>query len=127
MRNRRPRLLAAAALALFAAACRTPGGSAGRGAFLAEGPASYYGKGLHGRPTASGETFDKGALTAAHPRLPFGTCVRVEAVQSGRTVEVRINDRGPFTGGRIIDLSEAAARVLGILEAGVARVRLYRC
>lgn len=127
MRNRRPQLFAAAALALFAASCRTTGGSAGRGAFLAEGPASYYGKGLHGRPTASGETFDKNALTAAHPRLPFGTCVRVQAVKSGRSVEVRVNDRGPYTGGRIIDVSEAAARVLGMLDAGVARVRLYRC
>lgn len=113
-------------LALFAlAACRTTGG--GRGGGLGEGPASYYGKGLHGRPTANGETFDKNALTAAHPSLPFGTCVRVEVVKTGKSVEVRVNDRGPYTGGRIIDVSEAAARALGILDAGVARVRLSRC
>jgi rare lipoprotein A len=123
--NRRQKGSLAVALALaLVASCRTTGG---RGAVLAEGPASYYGKGLDGRPTASGERFDKSALTAAHRSLPFGSCVRVEELKSGRSVEVRINDRGPFTGGRIIDLSEAAARVLGILEVGVARVRLYRC
>jgi rare lipoprotein A len=108
------------------AACRTTGG-VGRDEGLGEGPASYYGKGLHGRPTASGERFDKNALTAAHPSLPFGACVRVEVVKTGASVEVRINDRGPYTGGRIIDVSEAAARRLGMLEAGVARVRLTRC
>lgn len=121
------RLALALVLFLAGAACKTTGSSGARGSFLGEGPASYYGKGLHGRPTANGETFDKNALTAAHPTLSFGSCVRVEVPKTGRSVEVRINDRGPYTGGRVIDVSEAAARVLGILDAGVAKVRLYRC
>lgn len=93
-----------------------------------KGEASWYGPGLHGRPTASGERFDREAMTAAHPSLPFGTIVRVEHVDSGRSVDVRINDRGPFVKqrrSRIIDLSEAAARVLGLgRRAGVAPVRI---
>ena len=120
------RLPLALMLCLIAAGCRTTGGG-GRGSFLGDGPASFYGKGLDGRPTASGERFDKSALTAAHPSLPFGSCVRVEAVKTGRSVEVRVNDRGPYSGGRVIDVSEAAARALGIIELGVTRVRLYRC
>jgi rare lipoprotein A len=119
------RLALALAVVLASAACKTT--SSGGGRFLGEGPGSYYGKGLHGRPTANGETFDKNALTAAHPSLPFGSCVRVEVPKTGRSVEVRINDRGPYAGGRIIDVSEAAARILGILDAGVAKMKLYRC
>lgn len=92
-----------------------------------EGLASFYGAGLHGRPTANGETFDKEALTAAHRTLPFGTCVRVESQATGRSVKVRINDRGPFVGNRIIDLSEAAARELGMIDSGVGRVKLSSC
>ena len=73
--------------------------------------------------TASGERFDKRAMTAAHRTLPFGTRVRVTAVKTGRSVEVRINDRGPFgSKRRIIDLSEGAARKLGIIDAGIADV-----
>ena len=120
------RVLSVFALCAVAAGCRTTGGTT-HGSLLGEGPASFYGKGLDGRPTASGQRFDKNALTAAHPSLPFGTCLRVEVVKTGRSVEVRVNDRGPYTGGRVIDVSEAAARVLGILDAGVAKVRLYRC
>jgi rare lipoprotein A len=74
--------------------------------------------------TASGERCDPGALTAAHRTLPFGTKVRVENLKNGRSVVVRINDRGPFVGGRIIDLTKAAAAKLGFLKAGTAPVKL---
>ncbi len=96
-------------------------------AYLGEGVASYYGPGLHGRPTASGERFDQEALTAAHRTEPFGTCLRVVNMENGRSVKVRINDRGPFKEGRIIDVSLAAARELDMVKQGLVRVRLYRC
>ena len=98
-----------------------PGGAAG---FTQTGLASWYGTAEQGRRTASGERFDKYAMTAAHPSLPFGTIVRVTSLENGRTIKVRINDRGPFVRGRIIDLSAGAAARLGIREDGVARVRL---
>lgn len=88
------------------------------------GFASWYGWQFHGRPTASGEPYDMFALTAAHPTLPFHTLVRVSLTGGGSSVEVRINDRGPFVADRIIDLSLGAARELGMLRSGVARVRL---
>jgi len=86
------------------------------------GKASWYGGRLHGRKTASGERFNKDAMTAAHRTLPFGSRVRVTNLANGRTVVVRINDRGPFGRGRIIDLSEAAARALQMIRSGVVRV-----
>ncbi|MGH7231932.1 MAG: septal ring lytic transglycosylase RlpA family protein [Nitrospiraceae bacterium] len=86
------------------------------------GMASWYGPGFHGNRTASGERFDKNQLTAAHRTLPMGSMVVVRSVRTGQRVTVRINDRGPFAGGRIIDLSEAAARVLGIIGAGTDEV-----
>ena len=89
-----------------------------------EGLASWYGRAHHGLPTSSGERFDMRALTAAHNTLPFGSRVRVTDVASGRSVVVRISDRGPHVAGRIIDLSLGAGRLLGIIGAGVARVRL---
>ena len=89
-----------------------------------DGMASYYGARFAGRLTASGERFDPRALTAAHPELPFGTRVRVTNLDNGRSITVRINDRGPFASGRIVDLSWEAARVLDMLRRGVARVRL---
>ena len=88
------------------------------------GWASWYGWKFHGRPTASGEDYDMFALTAAHRTLPFHTVVRVSLVDGGSSVEVRINDRGPFVDDRIIDLSLGAARDLGMLRSGVAQVRL---
>jgi rare lipoprotein A len=88
------------------------------------GMASWYGGECHGSPTASGETFDMYAYTAAHRDLPFGTRVRVTNEANGRSVVVRINDRGPGVEGRILDLSYAAAKQLGMLEAGVVRVKL---
>ena len=91
---------------------------------VVDGNASYYGDPYHGRLTANGETFDKNKLTAAHRTLPFDTWVRVENQTNGRSVDVRINDRGPFVAGRIIDLSEGAARRIDMLRAGVAAVKL---
>jgi rare lipoprotein A len=88
------------------------------------GEASWYGPGFHGNQTASGEVYDMEAMTAAHKRLPFGTRVRVMNMDNGREIEVRINDRGPFARGRIIDLSRAAAREIGMLGSGTARVRI---
>lgn len=86
------------------------------------GKASWYGPGFHGKRTASGERFDANRLTAAHPRLPLGTRARVTNLNNGRAVEVTINDRGPHGGGRIIDLSRAAARQLAM--GGTARVSI---
>ncbi|WP_204139640.1 septal ring lytic transglycosylase RlpA family protein [Halomicronema sp. CCY15110] len=88
------------------------------------GVASWYGPGFHGRSTASGERFNRNALTAAHRTLPFGTRVLVTNVSNNRQVVVRINDRGPFSGGRVIDLSEGAAREIGLHLAGVGTVRV---
>ena len=88
------------------------------------GLASYYGRAHDGRRTASGEVFDMHRLTAAHRTLPFGTRVRVTNLANGRETVVRINDRGPFRRGRIIDLSYAAARRLGFVGRGVTRVRV---
>ena len=88
------------------------------------GRASWYGPKFHGKETASGETFDMQELTAAHRTLPFGTRVRVINEANGKSVVVRINDRGPFGGKRIIDLSRKAAEIIGIKAKGVARVKL---
>lgn len=88
------------------------------------GIASYYGPGFHGRPTASGETFDMNAMTCAHLTLPFGTMLRVTNLGNDREVLVRVNDRGPYVGGRILDLSQGAADELGMMETGTAEVEL---
>lgn len=95
-----------------------------RRGFQERGLASWYGPGFDGRPAASGETFDMYALTAAHRWLPFDTVVEVRNRDNGRRVTVRINDRGPFVRGRIIDLSYSAARQLGMIGVGVAPVEL---
>lgn len=91
---------------------------------VGRGMASWYGRGFHGRRTASGERFDQGDLTAAHRTLPFGTRVLVRNLRNGREVMVRINDRGPWARNRIIDLSKAAAEALDMLQAGEAPVAL---
>jgi len=88
------------------------------------GVASWYGREFHGRQTANGEVYNMYAHTAAHRTMPFGTIVRVTNLRNGRQALVRINDRGPFVPGRDIDLSYGAARDLGMLEAGVVKVRL---
>jgi rare lipoprotein A len=91
---------------------------------LGSGVASYYGRQFHGRPTASGERFDMRELTAAHKTLPFGTRVLVTNPQNGRSVTVRINDRGPYAHGRTIDLSRAAAEQIGLVARGHGTVEL---
>lgn len=91
---------------------------------LDRGDASWYGGRFHGQRTASGERYDKYALTAAHKTLPFGTIVRVRSLTLGREVNVRINDRGPFAPGRVIDVSQAAADALGLRAAGMTEVSL---
>ena len=92
--------------------------------FVQEGLASFYGQDFHGRKTSNGELFDMHALTAAHKTLPFGVYVKVEHKRTGKEVVVRINDRGPFVGNRIIDLSEGAASRIGVLQEGVAAVKI---
>ena len=94
--------------------------------WIEEGVASWYGgdDGFEGKPTSSGEIYDSSKLTAAHRRLPLGTVVDVTSVDTGRTVRVRINDRGPFVKGRVLDLSRAAAREIGIYAAGTGVVRI---
>src|ERR671920_525041 len=89
---------------------------------IQSGAASWYGPGFHGKRTASGETFNTNALTAAHKTLPFGSEVRVTNERTGKSVVVRINDRGPYAHGRVIDLSKAAAEAVGI--SGVGKVTL---
>jgi rare lipoprotein A len=88
------------------------------------GVASFYGREWSGHRTASGERFDPGALTAAHRTLPFGTRVKVTNLENGRQIVVRINDRGPFVRGRVLDLSRAAAKKLDFLATGTATVRI---
>ena len=88
------------------------------------GLASWYGRAHHRKRTANGERFDMRGMTAAHRRLEFGTVVRVTNLETGKTVKVRINDRGPYVRGRIIDLSARAADALELKEEGIARVRL---
>jgi len=108
------------ALALTFGACST----VRRGGGVETGKASWYGPGFHGKRTANGEVYDMDAMTAAHKKLPFGTEVRVVNLDNGRSTEVRINDRGPFVRGRIIDLSRAGADAIGMLGPGTARVRV---
>ncbi len=110
---------------LAAGACTAPW--AGRGAepgYKQSGIASWYGPGFHGKKTANGETYDMHALTAAHKELPFESIVEVVNRDNGRRVRVRINDRGPFVRGRIIDLSRAAAEAIDMVGPGTARVTL---
>ncbi|NJM49530.1 MAG: septal ring lytic transglycosylase RlpA family protein [Sphingomonadales bacterium] len=94
------------------------------GGDLGSGMASYYGKELAGNRTANGERFDPTGFTAAHRTLPFGAQVRVTNLSNGRDVVVRVNDRGPFARGRIIDISHAAAVEIGMVRSGHARVKL---
>lgn len=101
-----------------------PGEAARPSKNIGSGAASYYGNELAGNPTASGERFDPNKLTAAHRTLPLGSRVRVTNPANGESVVVRINDRGPFHGNRVIDLSLAAAREIGLLRSGVAQVRM---
>ena len=94
------------------------------GPYYEVGIASWYGPGFHGNLTANGEVYDMYGISAAHKTLPFGTIVKVIEIETGRSVVVRINDRGPFIEGRIIDLSKGAAERLGIVQKGITEVGL---
>jgi rare lipoprotein A len=95
-----------------------------RSVLIGTGQASWYGPGFFGNRTANGEVFRPGTMTAAHRTLPFGTRVRVTNLNNGRVAVVRINDRGPFHGNRVIDLGHGAAKELGVISSGLARVKL---
>ena len=88
------------------------------------GMASYYGAEFHGRPTSSGEIFDMNGMTCAHRTLPLGTKVRVTNLENGKSIELKVNDRGPFVDGRIIDLSQGAAKKLDMIQSGIVMVRI---
>lgn len=94
------------------------------GPYYEVGIASWYGPGFHGNLTANGEVYDMHGVSAAHKTLPFGTIVRVVELETGRSIVVRVNDRGPFVEGRIIDLSRGAAEELGIADKGITKVGL---
>jgi len=94
------------------------------GGWEEEGLASWYGPGFHGQKTSCGETYDMNSLTAAHKVLPMQTRIRVQNLENGQAVDLRVNDRGPFVAGRIVDLSLAGAKSLGVVGPGTARVRL---
>jgi rare lipoprotein A len=112
-------------LTLIAGCSATPPKSPTYGSgYKASGKASYYANKFQGRKTASGERFDQNAKTAAHRTLPFGTKVKVTNVKNGKSVVVRINDRGPFVKGRIIDLSRSAFERIGNLRSGVISVNI---
>jgi len=109
----------------FIAACATvPRPVEPKVGYREEGIASWYGEEFHGRRTANGEVFDMNGLTAAHRTLPLGTVVKVTNPQNGRSVQVKVNDRGPFVSGRLLDLSYGAANQLGMVGAGTARVTI---
>ena len=120
-------LVAALLIPGAAAAGDSLGDGSGGLSYQAEGRASYYASRFHGRLTASGEIYDKTAMTAAHPSLPFDTQLCVTNLSNGRDITVRVNDRGPFVDRRIIDLSLAAAKELGMVRAGIARVKVETC
>jgi rare lipoprotein A len=122
--RRRAALLLACGLLLLPAACGLKPPAEWPGGYSETGRASYYHRQLHGKLTASGEPYDRNAFTGAHRRLPFGTRVEVLRPDTGQAVTIRINDRGPFVEGRVIDLSYAAARKLGMLREGVVKVHV---
>ena len=92
--------------------------------YRAEGKASWYGSSFHGRRTANGERFDQEAVSAAHPTLPLPSYVRVTNLENNRSIVVRVNDRGPYRGSRLIDVSVRTAKLLGFYEQGLAKVRV---
>lgn len=120
-------LLTAALLSVAGTASSSAGAINDETGYTATGKASYYSSRLHGRHTASGERYDESAFTAAHLDLPFDAQVCVTNMHNGRTTMVRVNDRGPYVGNRIIDVSFAAAKELGMLRSGTARVKVETC
>ncbi|HJV20831.1 MAG TPA: septal ring lytic transglycosylase RlpA family protein [Sediminibacterium sp.] len=113
----------ALAVTMLLCSCHRKTGAGGRSG-TESGYASYYADKYEGRKTSNGEIFRQRKLTAAHKTLPFGTKVKVTNLSNGQTVKVRINDRGPFIEGRIIDLSKAAARKVNMINAGVTKVKI---
>jgi rare lipoprotein A len=111
-------------LAASVSSCSSAKPSLGQRGYTEEGKASYYSNKLHGRKMANGQPYHRGRLTAAHRTLPFGTKVKVTNLQTNKTVKVKITDRGPFVKGRILDLSEAAARRLNYIDAGIVPVKV---
>ena len=112
-------------MALILGACAAPQRKADYPVGYRErGLASWYGKDFHGRPTSSGEIYNMFGLTAAHKTLPLGALLRVTEIESGRAVRVKVNDRGPFVGDRILDLSFGAAQALGVVGAGIAKIEI---
>ncbi len=128
MKKRSRLILIAISVGVVAAVALTGYRFAGRDnaaiTYIEQGIASWYGPGFHGRKTASGDTYDQNDMTAAHRKLPLGSEVTVTNLENGKSVEVEINDRGPYVGNRKIDLSKAAAKKLGIIEDGTAKVRI---
>lgn len=118
--------LAGCSISPFRGPASTSPTASATGEYIGSGKASYYGDRHHNKLTASGERFNQATLTAAHRSLPFGTNVRVTNTRNGKSVVVRINDRGPFVRGRIIDLSKAAFERIGSTRTGILRVRLER-
>ena len=131
-RTDRPRPAVAVSVAVAALACLLVASPTGQGPqfadtlpdWMQQGRVSWYGPGFHGRRTANGEIFDTHALTMAHRSLPLGTTVRVTNLENGRSVVLRVNDRGPYVRGRVADLSHAAAERLGFVDDGVVPARI---
>lgn len=124
MPRSRALILLALATTIALAGCSGARRDAGQASWKQRGRASWYGPGFQGKKTANGETYDMEAMTAAHKELPFNTVVEVRNLDNGQKTTVRINDRGPFVRGRIIDLSRAAARAIDMLGPGTARVEI---
>ncbi len=110
-------------ISIILAGCSSPR-EMSTGSTIQSGEASWYGPGFHGRQTANGETYDQYELTAAHRTLPFDTVIKVVNQENSKSVEVRINDRGPYVGNRVIDLSKKAAEEIDMVDSGVAQVEL---
>lgn len=111
-------------LTMVGSACSSTKPTIGQRGYTEEGKASYYSNKLHGRKMANGQPYHRKKLTAAHRTLPFGTKVKVTNLQTNKSVKVKITDRGPFVKGRVVDLSEAAARRLDYINAGIAPVKV---
>lgn len=118
-------LLILSALIMFLASCDIISSNNKEGCLIQSGIASWYGEDYHGSQTANGEIYDMESMTAAHKRLPFNSIVGVKNLDNDKNVIVRINKRGPFVEGRVIDLSRKAAREIGIITDGLADVDLY--
>lgn len=117
-------VLAAATVALFLSSCATTAPNFGEKGYTEQGEASYYARKFQGRKMANGERYRRNKLTAAHKKLPFGTQVEITNLQNKKSVRVEVTDRGPFVRGRIVDLSEAAAKRLDMTDDGVVPVQL---